>query len=209
MPTNTLATNVVQTVITAASTNAKDPAWLQALNSNLVAAIVGFASALLIWKLSEWSQARQKKDEDKARYLSLLRAIEAELRFYKGKLDGLSKHCGNAIEAIQTQRMVIRPSYSLYPMFLERSKQELCGYFKNEELVKELAHYHFELCHIRRVVLQHCKEIERAKNCRRMGIETSHGRDTGCSYSKLELGTATKIRSRISKEFSRRCSLLV
>jgi hypothetical protein len=125
-----------------------DPIWLQVLNSNLVAALIGFLAAFLIWKLTEQSQSKKKLIEDEMKYLALLRAIQTELRFYANKLEFLSQQMGNALIAISTHQLVIQPSYTLYPTFLERAKQELSGSFRNDELVRELGHCHFELCHI-------------------------------------------------------------
>jgi hypothetical protein len=167
MPTNVLTTHLVQQVtnITVPSrsqlldsnliaglqvltNHVPDPIWLQVLNSNLVAALIGFLAACLIWKLTEQSQTKRKLIEDEIKYLALLRAIQTELRFYANKLEFLSQQMGNAMVAINTHQPVIQPSYTLYPTFLERAKQELSGFFKSDELVRELGHCHFELCHI-------------------------------------------------------------
>jgi hypothetical protein len=148
MATNALATNAAQEVTKTLTSNIVDPVWLQILNSNLVAALIGFLAALLIWRLSEWSQAKRKKRDYEMKYLALLRAIQNELIFYKNKFEFLSNQIGDAVEAAMHGRPVARPSYSFYPAFLERAKQELCSFFKNEELVRELGHCYFELCHI-------------------------------------------------------------
>ncbi|MGA2787474.1 MAG: hypothetical protein ABSF60_08095 [Verrucomicrobiota bacterium] len=148
MATNSFATNVAQEATKALTGNVVDPIWLQVLNSNLAAALIGFLAALLIWRLTEWSQAKRKKRDNEMEYLALLRAVQNELIFYKNKFGFLSNQIGEAIKAAMQGRPAARPSYSFYPAFLERAKQDLCSFFKNEELVRELGHCYFELCHI-------------------------------------------------------------
>ena len=128
----------------------KPESWLkEVLDSNLVAAIIGFVSALFVYYLTDRSQSKKKADEDRRKYLVLLSATMKELLFYQGKLATLSEKLAGCITDLKKGTPgIILPSFSVYPEFLEQSKIQLNSLFQNASIVQKVGHCHFELCHV-------------------------------------------------------------
>jgi hypothetical protein len=127
----------------------KESLITELINSNLVSALIGFVSALLVFGLAERKQQKRKASEENDKYLVSLQSTENEIEFYKGKLEFLSGQLAEALNCIQNNNLnFATPSYSFYPDFLEKSKSDLSGFFRNSHLVHEVGHCHFELCHI-------------------------------------------------------------
>jgi hypothetical protein len=119
-------------------------------DSQLFAAIIGAASAIIVFAAgAAWKDWKEKKTKLE-KYLVTLTFSVDEVSFYKERLDQLSEELGKLAATLGTAGSVrvIIPSYSLYPKFLERSKLELAKFHRNAALVKKVSRTHFELCHI-------------------------------------------------------------
>lgn len=119
--------------------------WIKiavAIVGGVVATFVGFF-------LNQRQQKEKDKEKDLKEYVIALQSTANELVFYKQKLTQLSNDLANLLHQIKNMQAWIIPSYGVYPDFLEKCKETLNTFFKNSDLVREIGHCHFELCHIR------------------------------------------------------------
>lgn len=131
-------------IIASILAGASDPWYvkLAGFAGGIVATFVGFF-------LNQRYQTYKDRIKEFKEYIVSLQSAENELDFYRRKLIQLSGELDNLAKTLdQRNSFWIVPTYSIYPDFLEKCKITINGFFKNPNLVKELGHCHFELCHI-------------------------------------------------------------
>ncbi|MBI3414927.1 MAG: hypothetical protein HY043_06330 [Verrucomicrobia bacterium] len=115
--------------------------------------LASFAGGIVATFIGFFLNQRHQNDKDKIKelkeYIASLQSAANELDFYRGKLTQLSGELENLANALKTWKTNwIIPTYSIYPDFLEKCKITINTFHKNPNLVKEVSHCHFELCHI-------------------------------------------------------------
>jgi hypothetical protein len=113
-----------------------------AIAGGIVATFVGFF-------LNQRQQKEKAKEKDLKEYIIALQSTANELGFYKQKLTQLSDDLAKLSHQMKNMQAWVIPSYSVYPDFLEKCKGTLNVFFKNPDLVRDIGHCHFELCHIK------------------------------------------------------------
>ena len=109
----------------------------------------GIVATFLGFLLNQRYQNDKEKIKELKEYIVSLQSAANELEFYGGKLKQLSGELENLVNALQRRDTNwIIPTYSIYPDFLEKCKITISAFHKNPNLVKEVGHCHFELCHI-------------------------------------------------------------
>ncbi|HRI47976.1 MAG TPA: hypothetical protein PK559_12795 [Ignavibacteriaceae bacterium] len=91
---------------------------------------------------------KEKEIDNYQKYVTGLSTTENELEFYLSKYRQISGEIGATVNAAQTGQPFTIPTYTFYPLFLEKQKIELSGFYFNSDLIKDIGHCHFELCHI-------------------------------------------------------------
>ena len=128
-----------------ADATSNDPWYIKLASfaGGIIATFVGFL-------LNQSHQNYREKIKQINEYNASLQSSANELEFYSGKLKQLSGELENLAEKLDRRDAYnwITPTYSLYPNFLEKCKITINTFHKNPNLVKQIGHCHFELCHI-------------------------------------------------------------
>jgi uncharacterized coiled-coil DUF342 family protein len=115
------------------------------LFQSLLSFLFGVVASFIGFVIKEsWQNTKTKKSKMDAE-LAMLRSIRNEIEFYHGKLKQLSQELRP--EYFRRDDGVILPSYDFYPSFIERSKNEMLGTSRDDELIRIVGNCHFELCH--------------------------------------------------------------
>lgn len=116
----------------------------------VVLGLVGGTFATFVgFLLNQHHQHCKESIKEVRDYIVALQSAADELEFYGGKLGQLSSEMGAIANEIQSRNTTwIIPTYSIYPDFLEKMKVALSTFYRNPDLVKQVGHCHFELCHI-------------------------------------------------------------
>ncbi len=117
-------------------------------NQYVIGIFLGVIVSFLSLLLHGWYRDKKDEKNESKKYSLCLVSTKNELPFYLDKLIQLSDNISEIINAIQNESLIIIPSYSLYPDFLEKTKIEINSYFRNSQLVRDIGHCHFELSHI-------------------------------------------------------------
>ena len=119
--------------------------WL----SKVLIGLAGIGVTFVGFFLNQVYQNQKEKLKELKQYAVALQSAANEVSFYRAKLCQLSEALERILNQLKNGEWdVIIPSYSLYPDFLEKCKHTLSSFFENSELVQNIGHCHFELCHI-------------------------------------------------------------
>jgi hypothetical protein len=137
------------------------------LNSNLVSAIVGTVSGLTGVFFGEWLKDRKICKENRRKYKAAVLSARHELSFYAQLLIGFSDEMNSMILQMEKFRATwVKPSFAVYPSFLEVQKNEICALSKNYDLVLKVVECHFNLCHLKEMMDSIEKTVVQANEVR-------------------------------------------
>lgn len=120
--------------------------------STMIAALAAIIAAALTSGLSEWLRRKTERKAAAHRYIVALTLARSEILFYRRGFDQLSERAEGISFSVQmptTLRLGV-PTYDIYPDALEKAKLSLFDALRSSDLVEEIGHCHYELCHIRR-----------------------------------------------------------
>lgn len=138
--------SIFPTIQEAPSTSEIQYGWevTKMIVSVLLGVLISFGS---FW-LSNWYTNKKRYEKETVSYLNLLYATCTEVKLYIGKLRILKDDLAKFIEALESGKSTVVPSYSIYPNLLEKSKSEIMSFHRNADLIEQVSKCHYELCHV-------------------------------------------------------------
>ena len=138
--------------------------WWWELTKLIVPTVLGALVAIIAFFLKDRFTSRKEKQRNIQSYLTLLYSIHRELTFYKGKLEFLRKQLDDTIQFFDGKSYRFEtPTYSIYPSFLENSKSEIMSFHRDADMIDEVTHCHYELCHVLERMKRHSEKMKEFK----------------------------------------------
>ena len=117
------------------------------VNWQIVSTFLAMIATFFGFLGSQYVQRRAVQKEEDRRFRVAINNARNEIEFYISKLNILTSQVQDALDSLDNRHVLV-PSYTFYPSLLEQLKVELASFLREEELIKQVGHCHFELAHV-------------------------------------------------------------